>query len=103
MTVSSLCHHMERSHRIVLTQIRGVDFGVVGTQTYRVLFPQIFNSVECPVEGCPERANTPVRLREHFVYQHCKSKVDIMQEVPELLPRCDQCGMHMPVLVNIRK
>ena len=51
MTVSSLCHHMERSHRIVLTQIRGVDFGVVGTQTYRVLFPQIFNSVECPVEG----------------------------------------------------
>ena len=30
------------------------------------------------------------------MYQHWKSKVDIMQKGPEPLPRCDQCRMRMP-------
>ena len=30
------------------------------------------------------------------MYQHWNSKVVIMQERPEPLPRCDQCGMNMP-------
>ena len=29
------------------------------------------------------------------MYLHWKSKVEILQEGPEMLPRCDQCGMHM--------
>ena len=29
------------------------------------------------------------------MYQHWKSKVSILQEGPELIPRCDYCGMYM--------
>ena len=47
------------------------------------------------MEGCPSKENTPGRPRENFMLCHWKSKVAILQEGPELLPRCDQCGMHM--------
>ena len=30
------------------------------------------------------------------MYRHWKLKVVIMQGGAETLPRCDQCGMHMP-------
>ena len=48
------------------------------------------------MEGCPARAKNLGILREHFMYRHCKSKVAIFHEVPGTLPRCDQCGLHMP-------
>ena len=65
---SSLCHNMERSHGIVLTHNRGVDFGGGGQETYLVSFPRILKSVECQVKGCPARANNPRKLMEHFIY-----------------------------------
>ena len=95
MEESSLRYHMERSHGIVLPQIRGVEFGGGGPETYKVSFPRILKSLECPVEGCPARGNTPGSLRGHFMYQHCKLKVAIIKEGPYPLPRCDKCGMHM--------
>ena len=58
-------------------------------------FPRILNSVDCPVEGCPAKAKTPGRLRDHFMFCNWKPKVAIFQEEPEPLPRWDQCGMHM--------
>ena len=51
--------------------------------------------VECLAEGRPAREKTPGRLRENFMFWHWKSKVAILQEGPEPLPRYDQCGMHM--------
>ena len=42
------------------------------------------------------RANNPRKLREHFMYCHWKSKVTIILEGLEPLPRCDHCGMHIP-------
>ena len=36
MTASSLCHHMERTHGIVLPQTRGVDIGRGILETYMV-------------------------------------------------------------------
>ena len=79
MAASSLCHHMERSHGIALPQIRGVDVRGGGSETYKVSFPRILKLVGCPVEGCTERENTLGILMEHFMYQHSKSKVDIMR------------------------
>ena len=38
MVVSSLWYHMERSHVIVMPQIRGVDVRGGGTETYKVSF-----------------------------------------------------------------
>ena len=69
MAASSLCHHIERSHGIVLQQNRGVDIGRRGTETYVMSFLRILKSVECLVEGCPEREKNPRRLRKHFMYQ----------------------------------
>ena len=46
MTASSLCHHMYRSHGIVLPQTRGVDIGGGGSETYVVSFLCILKSVE---------------------------------------------------------
>ena len=67
-----------------------------GSDIYKVSFPRIIKSVECPVEGCPARAKTPGRLRKHLMYRHWNSEVAIMQEGTEPLPQCEQCGMHMP-------
>ena len=95
MSDSSLWHHIQRSHCIVLPNIRGVEAGGGGPEINKVSFPRILKSVECPVESFPARAKTPGRLREHFIYQHWKSKVSITQEGPEPLLWCDQCGIHM--------
>ena len=102
---SSLRQHTERSHCIVLPQIRGAYVGGVGLETYKVSFPRILKLVECPVVGCLERAKPPGRLREHFMYLHWKSKVAIIKDRTEPLPRCDQCGMHMPAakILNYRQ
>ena len=102
MAPSSLQHHTERSHGILLPQVRGVDVGGGGPEIYKVLFPRILKLVECPVEGRPERAKPPGRLRDNFMYRHWKSKVSIMQEGTEPLPQCYKCGMHMPA-ANIFK
>ena len=61
-----------------------------------MLFQRILKSVGFPVDRCPSRANNLEILRENFMYRHWKSNVDIKQEVPELLLKCDQCGMHLP-------
>ena len=44
----------------------------------------------------PIRAKPPGILRGNFMYRHWKSKLGIMQEGTQPLPRRDQCGMHMP-------
>ena len=40
MRVSSIQQHMERSHDIVMTRIRGVDIRGGGLETQKVLFPR---------------------------------------------------------------
>ena len=82
MAESSIFHHIEISHGIVLPQIRDVDIGGGGLQTYVVSFPQILNMVEFPVEGCPARENNLARLHENSMYRHWKLKVVIIQEGP---------------------
>ena len=61
---------MERSHGIVMLQVRGVDVGGGGTDIYKVSLPRILKSVECLVEGCPARENLPGIPRENFMYRH---------------------------------
>ena len=96
MKKSSLFNHTERTDGIVLPYNRGVDVVIEGPETYRVYFPQVLKLVLFLVDGCTERANKPGRLQKHFTYQHWKSKVSILQEVLEPLPRCDLCGIHFP-------
>ena len=58
--------------------------------------------VACPVYGCPERANNPERLRGNFMYRHWKSNMVILQEVPEPMSRCNQCGIHIPAALLMK-
>ena len=78
MLASSFRHHTESSHGIFLPYTRGVDVGGGGSDTYVVSFTWILKSAECPVEGCPIRANTPGRLRENFMYRCWKARVEIV-------------------------
>ena len=68
MEASSLRHHMDMSHDIVLSHIRGVDVGEGGPEIYKVSSPRILKLVECPVEGCMARENTTRRLNKNFMY-----------------------------------
>ena len=61
-----------------------------------VSFPKVLQEVRCTVPGCPVVAHSAGKLREHFMFCHFRSKVSIVQEGKELLPRCDMCGMNMP-------
>ena len=79
MAASSLRHHVDRSHGIVLSQGMKVDVGGGGPEIYNMLFPRILKSLDCPVKGCPAMANPPGILRGYFIYRHYKLKVDIMQ------------------------
>ena len=40
-----------------------MDVGVVGLEFYKLLFPQILNTVDCPVELCPAKANNPNKAK----------------------------------------
>ena len=95
MAASYMQHHMKIAHGRVLPQVRGVYFGGGGLEVYKVSFTLILTSVDFPVEGCPAKEKKTESLREHFMFCHWISKVDILKEGPELLPRCDQFGMHM--------
>ena len=88
---------MKWSHGIRLLKIRGVYLGRGGPTTYVVHFPRVLKTVDFPVQGCPEVAHSARRLRDYFVYQNFWSKVEVLQEGKEPLPRCDMFGIHMPV------
>ena len=94
MAASYLQHHMDIAHGKVLPQVRGVDIGGGVLEVYKVSFLRILRSVDCPMEGCLSKAKKKGRLRDQFIFRHCKSKVAILHEGPKLSPRCDQFRMH---------
>ena len=59
-----------------------MNVGGGGLKVYKVSFSRILKLVDCPVEGCLAKAKTPGRLREHFMFCRCKSRVSILQEGP---------------------
>ena len=73
MAASFLRHHMDIFDGRVFPQVRGVDVGGGGLEVYRVSFPRIIKSVECPMEGCPTRSKNPGMLRENIMFQQWKS------------------------------
>ena len=86
---------MEIAHGRVLPQVRSVDVGRGGLEVYKVSFPRTLNLADCPVEGCPTKETPPGSLGKKIMFCHWKSKVAILQEGQETLPRRDQCGIYM--------
>ena len=58
MAAYSLRHHMDIAHGRVLSQVGGVYVRIGGLDVYKLSFPWILKSVDCPVEGCPAKAKT---------------------------------------------
>ena len=65
------------------------------TTTYVVSLPRVLKLAKCLVPGCLEIVHSAGQLQEKFIYRHFRSQVVVVQEVEELLPRCDLCGMQM--------
>ena len=96
MAASSLCHHMDLNHGIVMPYIQGVNVGRGGLDTYAVSFPQVLKSVVCPMYGCPARDHNLGKIRENFMYWHWKAEIAIVQEGPTPIMWCEHCGIHVP-------
>ena len=54
------------------------------------------------MKGCPEVVHSTGRLRKNFMYRQFFSRIAVVQEGKDPLPRCELCGMHMPAgrLIN---
>ena len=68
-----------------------------GPTIYVVSFPRVLQEVKCPVTGCPEVAHSAGRIHKHFIYRHFQSKVVVVQDRVEPLPRCDLCRIQIPL------
>ena len=60
-----------------------------GPNTYVVSFPRTLQSVECPVQGIKARAHNAGGMRDSFRYRYFLSKVAVLQDGRETLPRWD--------------
>ena len=95
VAASSQKHHTARQNRVSAPQTIWFDEGGGEPTTYVVSLPWVLNMVKCPVTGCTAVAHSVGRLRKHFMYRHFCSRVAVVQEGKETMPRCDLCGMHM--------
>ena len=60
---------------------------------YRVSFPRVTESIGYPVEVCKGRETTRTNLRIHFILQHMRDMIVIMEEGNRHHPRCLDCAM----------
>ena len=44
----------------------------------------------------PDVAHSKICMREHFMYRHLFSRIAVVKEGREPLPRCDLCSMCVP-------
>ena len=61
-----------------------------------VYFHRVLKTMLCPVPGSLAIENIVGRLWEHFIYRHFHSRVELVQERRETLPRCRKYGMNFP-------
>ena len=60
------------------------------------VLPQVFADGEVSSPGFIVVTHSAGQLQEHFMYCHFRSKVMVVQDGLDPLPRCDLCGIHMP-------
>ena len=48
--------------------------------TYVFSFPRVMKMLKCLVPGCPAVEHSADRLCDHFIYQHFRSRVAVVQE-----------------------
>ena len=75
--------------------MRRVDEVGGGTTTYVVSFPKVIQELRCLVPRFPAVAHSVGKLRERLMFRHFISKVAIVQEGKETLPRCEMCRIHI--------
>jgi hypothetical protein len=48
------------------------------------------------IEGCPGTATSHANLRQYFMHRHPSDTLVICKEGSIPLPKCENCGMHVP-------
>ena len=86
---------MDISHGIIIKWNWGVDINVGGPEAYKVSFTCVLKLVVCLIDGCPERAQNPVRLRDHFMHRNWKPQIAILQERMTPILQSNLCGIHI--------
>ena len=81
--------HIGSIDGICIPKTRGVDEVGGGLTTYVVSFPKFPEEVRYPVPGCPTVAHSAGGLREHFMFRHFISKLEVGQEGKMPLTLCD--------------
>jgi hypothetical protein len=103
MRRQSLKQHGQRCHETdTLTEMLCREMETVGTemvpatasmaQQYTISITKGRKKV-CPVDGCMAKAACGYQMRRHFVSQHPRDSITVLQEGPVPLPRCTACGM----------
>jgi hypothetical protein len=63
---------------------------------FTISFPKVTPTADYPIEGCPGTATSHVNLRRHFMHRHPRDTLVIREEGSVPLPKCENCGMHVP-------
>lgn len=93
---SSLASHLRMQHSLAPP----TDFSSAEAEEHRgdyeVSFPSTTQSVSCPVNSCVGRLKLRNSLGTHFSRRHPHASLRIIEEGPVPLPKCEQCGKHVP-------
>ena len=65
-------------------------------QTYRMVFPPVVGLKTCPVEECWGRVATQMAIRVHFLHQHVRDTVILMEKGNPPHSQCPWCDILVP-------
>ena len=97
LAAGSLSVHVQTQHG--LTRDGGVGrVDAPGRQpaVFTISFPKVTPTADYPIEGCPGTATSHVNLRRRFMHLHPRDTLVIRDEGSVPLPKCENCGMHVP-------
>jgi hypothetical protein len=94
MAYGYLSCHLRNIHGTCPLDVSPVTRGGLGTPAdYEVSFPPYCKLLECPIDGCPGRADNRGHLCRYFMFKHSKDSLIIIEEGQ--LPRCELCDMFL--------
>ncbi len=98
LVAESLQSHLETQHDIFQLFLLNRDILVARPPVvYRATKSPATGLYFCPVAQCGGQLGTRFNLRRHFLMRHPQDLVCIPIEGSHPLPKCEHCGLQMPV------
>ena len=98
MALGLLKVHQKTKHRKEAGGMRHWENTAPGgyPQTYKIDFPSAGAPRNCPIKGCRGRVVTRTAMQVHFLYQHVRDTVIILEEGNLPHPHFPWCNMMVP-------